>query len=209
MNRRSQLLRLSAVAVLSFTTVARAQGVQQQAPPPAPRAFTFPDTAGAGFDAADSTTAHGSPEDFDFLIGLWHFQFQQRRADGAFNPPFSGHWIVTKKTNANAFVEDIWRADNPTRSIDAGTWTYRVFSPTRKLWTMQGVESESGRWATGIVWSDANNRYAVQNYGSYIMRIRYFDITPTSFKWRADMTTDNGKTWHLDWWSMQATRIGK
>ena len=96
------------VGMLVTSTLAGAQGT---APPLAPRAISFTDTLGAAFSAADSARRTGSPSDFDFLEGVWEFQFQQRRPDGTFNPPFTGHWFAEKKRTANAFLEDHFRGD--------------------------------------------------------------------------------------------------
>jgi hypothetical protein len=41
------------------------------------------------------------------------------------------------------------------------------------------------------------------------MRIRYFAIEANHFLWRGDRTTDGGKTWLLDAWTMEARRIAK
>jgi hypothetical protein len=41
------------------------------------------------------------------------------------------------------------------------------------------------------------------------MRIRYFAITDTAFLWRADMSSDGGKSWFNDRWTMSARRISK
>jgi hypothetical protein len=196
--------------VLIHATPAAAQSTPPAPPPAAPRAMNFADTLGAAFNIADSATASGTPADFDFLVGLWEFKFQQRRPNGEFSPHFVGHWSAEKKRTVNAFVEDHFRGgDNARTTWDTGTWTYRVFNPARKLWEMQGVGSESGAWAPGLCWADAKNRYVIQRYGASVMRIRYFNITDTSFQWRADMTPDNGKTWILDWWTMEARRISR
>ncbi len=66
---------------------------------------------GANFSIADSATANGAREDFDFLVGVWHFTFQQRRQNGSFGPAFSGRWSAEQKRTVNSFVEDHCRAD--------------------------------------------------------------------------------------------------
>jgi hypothetical protein len=80
------------------------------------------------------------------------------RCDGAFSTPLHDHWTATKKLSPNAFIEDRFRCDNPGTSFDEGTCTYRVFNPALKLWTMQGVDSEFGRWQPGLCWSDGDTR---------------------------------------------------
>jgi len=193
---------------LFVLAAAASPAAAQQLPPPAPRAVQFPDTLGANFDVADSASAHGTPADFDFLVGLWTFRFQGRRPDGQFAPAFVGHWTAAKKRVPNGFLEDHWRPDNRQASAENGTWTYRVFNPQRRLWEMQGVGSEAGTWAPGLCWSSGNDRLLVQRYGTTIMRIRYTAITDTGFLWRADASRDGGKTWTRDWWTMEARRVG-
>jgi hypothetical protein len=201
---------MRAIAIgLLFFVASNASAQSPTQPPAAPRAFTFPDTLGAAFSVADSVSGKGTLQDFDFLVGLWEFRFQQRRPNGEFNPAFKGHWSAHRKLSSNAFVEDHFRGDNPTATWDDGTWTYRIFNPQRQLWEMQGVGSSSGAWSPGLCWSDADNRYVTQWYGPSLMRIKYFNIKPNSFQWRADRSTDGGKTWALDWWTMEAVRISK
>ena len=180
------------------------------------RAIALPDTLGANFAIADSSRALGSASDFDFLMGAWHFTFQSRRPNGTFNPAFSGHWSANKRDTEHdgqdvetAFVEDQWRPDDATAASSAGTYTYRAYSSQRHLWAIQGINTYAVEWEPGLAWGDGANRYLIQHYGSAIERIRYFAITPTSFLWRADRTQDGGKTWLLDHWTMQATRIAK
>ena len=186
---------------------------------PQTRAIPLPDTLGANFAIADSARALGSATDFDFLVGTWHFTFQARRPDGTFNPSFVGHWFVSKRDSERytadqkpvetALVEDQWRPDDSDAAASAGTYTYRAFSSQRHLWTIQGINTYVADWEPGLAWGDATNRYLVQHYGPAIERIRYFAITPTQFLWRADRSTDGGKTWILDHWTMQATRIAQ
>ena len=197
-------MRKLSLLLLSLATVASAQ-----AAPATTRQIALPDTMGASFAIGDSARLTGTPSDFDFLVGVWEFRFQQRNPNGTWNPAYGGHWLVERKRNPNAFVEDHFRPDNRTVTYDVGTWTYRVFNPQRKLWEMQGVGSESGQWAPGLCWADADNRYVLQHYGSTIMRIRYFAITDTAFLWRADMSSDGGKSWFNDRWTMSARRISK
>ena len=182
------------------------------------RAITFPDTLGANFAIADSARELGSATNFDFLVGTWRFTFQGRKPDGTFYPSFAGHWFVTKQDSERytadqkqietVFVEDQWRPDDADAAASAGTYTYRAFSQ-RHLWTIQGINTYQADWEPGLAWGDATNRYLVQHYGPAIERIRYFAITPTQFLWRADRSSDGGKTWLLDHWTMQATRIAK
>lgn len=185
------------------------------------RTIQLPDTLGANFNIADSAAQRGSATDFDFLDGTWHFTFQSRRPDGAFNPPFTGHWYSTKKVSERyqedgrsvqiVLVEDQWRPDDAEAPSNSGTYTWRLFSSESRIWAIQGMTTwlSSGSWLPGLAWGDAANRYLVQHRGAVISRIRYFNITPDSFLWRADVSDDGGRTWQLDSRMMQASRIGR
>ena len=176
-----------------------------------PRAITLPDTMGANFSIADSATATSAPTDYDFLVGVWHFEFQSRRQNGTFSPPFDGLWFFEKKnTGGNGvLIEDHWRPNDPSQTYEAGTWTYRAYNPQRKLWEMQGINTYVGAWQPGLMWSDGDSRVLIERYGPMLVRFRYFAIQPDHFLWRADASWDNGKTWLRDWWTMEAGRISR
>jgi len=176
-----------------------------------PRAIQLPDTLGANFPAADTLTGTSGPADYDFLVGAWSFQFQPRRQDGSFLPAFSGHWVFTRKETGGqgVLLEDHWRPDDPSSTWDAGTWTYRAYNPTRKLWEMEGINISRGAWQPGLMWTAGESRLLTEWYGTMLVRFRYFDIQPDRFLWRADATFDQGKTWILDYWTMEVHRISR
>jgi hypothetical protein len=176
-----------------------------------PRAIQLPDTMGANFSVADSATATSLSTDYDFLIGTWSFKFQARRRDGSFSPPFTGHWVFTKKETGGqgVLIEDHWRPDDPTSTWDAGTWTYRAYNSERKIWEMQGINTNVGAFQPGLMWRAGDSRLLTEWYGSMLVRFRYFAIQPDHFLWRADATFDRGKTWINDWWTMEVTRISR
>lgn len=182
-----------------------------QRPAPVPRAIQLPDTMGANFPVSDTLTGQSAPGDYDFLIGAWEFTFQSRGEDGGFLPPFSGHWVFSKKETGGAGVllEDHWRPDDPSATWDAGTWTYRAWNPERKLWEMEGINTRRGAWQPGLMWTDGDTRVLTEWYGSMLVRFRYFAIQPDRFLWRADATFDRGRTWIRDYWTMEASRIAR
>jgi hypothetical protein len=175
---------------------------------PPGREIPLPDTLGADFPIADSATKQATLADYDALMGVWEFRFQSRNPDGTFSPAFPGHWAFEKKPGGR-LIEDRWRPDNPTQPMEAGTYTYRTFDPNRQIWRIIGMNSNGGEFALGLTWTDGTDRLAIQHDGNAIMRIRYMAIAPNHFLWRADRTTDGGRTWLLDAWTMEAKRIAK
>jgi ketosteroid isomerase-like protein len=176
---------------------------------PPGREIPLPDTLGANFSIADSATMHGTPADYDALVGVWEFRFQTRNNNGAFFPAFSGHWTFDKKPGG-MLIEDRWRGDNPKLPMDASTYTVRTFDPQAKVWRMVGMSTDGGgEFALGLTWTDGKDRFGIQHYGPAIMRIRYFAIDDNHFLWRADRTVDGGTSWFRDAWTMEARRIAK
>lgn len=182
-----------------------------QSPAPVPRAIALPDTMGANFSVADTLTATSGPDDYDFLVGTWRFTFQSRRNDGSFTPAFTGHWVFTKKQTGGqgVLLEDHWRPDDATSTWDAGTWTYRAYNPERKIWEMQGINTNVGAWQPGLMWTAGDSRLLTEWYGPMLVRFRYFAIEPDKFLWRADATFDRGRTWLRDYWTMEVHRISR
>jgi hypothetical protein len=197
--RQSRLL-AGAVGTL-LTLVPTASGAQG-------RAIALPDTNGAAFSIADSAKALGSLRDYDAVVGFWHFRFQYRNADGTYGDPFTGHWSFELKPGGGLVI-DTWRPDDPSRPMAASLYTFRLFDPEQKVWRLMGGRSEGGQFAPGKSWTGGGNLYVIQCTETGIVRIRYFDIQADRFLWRADHSTDNGKTWVRDYWMMEATRIGK
>jgi hypothetical protein len=162
-----------------------------------------PDTLGANFDADKPGTA--GPDAFDFLVGEWNFRFQSRGQNNAFNPARNGHWKVWK-SHAGMMVEDEWSQEPAPGRPRSVTVTYRAWNPGRKLWEMSGVVPGVGRFEPGLAWGSGDERLLVQHYGDYMVRIKYYQITPTHFLWRADGSNDAGKTWQKDVWKMEAQK---
>lgn len=176
-----------------------------------PRAILLPDTAGANFAVTDTLTGKSGPADYDFLVGAWRFTFQARNRDGSFTPAFTGHWVFTRKETGGqgVLIEDHWRPDDPSSTWDAGTWTYRAYNPERGLWEMQGINTNSGAFQPGLMWSAGKDRLLTEWYGPMLVRFKYFAIEADKFLWRADATFDRGKTWVRDYWTMEVHRISR
>ena len=199
--------RLTVSALVSILAAPLASAQNQ----PVPRAIRLPDTLGANFPITDTLSGKSEAGDYDFMVGAWRFTFQSRNRNGTFSEPFTGHWVFTKKQTdgQGVLIEDHWRPDDPTSTWEAGTWTYRAYNPQRKLWEMQGINTNAGAWQAGLMWSAGKDRLLTEWYGPMLVRFRYFAIEPDKFLWRADATFDRGKTWILDYWTMEVHRISR
>ena len=197
--------------VVALVSIVIAQPLLAQNQGPVSRVIQLPDTLGANFAVTDTLTGKSGPADFDFLIGTWSFTFQARNRDGSWTSPFTGHWVFAKKETGGqgVLIEDHWRPDDPESTWEAGTWTYRAYNPQRKLWEMEGINTNAGAWQPGLMWSVGGDRVLTEWYGPMLVRFRYFAIQPDKFLWRADATFDRGKTWIRDYWTMEAHRISR
>ena len=170
-----------------------------------------PDTLGANFRHDSVGTA--TPTDFDFLDGTWNIRFQSRKSTTSpeFNPARAGTWSA-RRIHDGLVIEDKFSLINPNDGSRSFTLTYRVYNQGRKTWEITGADVKRGSpWAPGVSWADARgDRYVVQTYGTgedaLITRIRYYQVTPNHFLWRADGSTDGGKTWIKDFWKIEANR---
>ena len=165
------------------------------------------DTLGANFRHDSIGTS--SPTDFDFLDGKWNFRFQGRKSATEFGPARRGIWTA-HRSHDGLVIEDEFMVMNPDGSSGL-TLTYRVYNKARKTWEIAGTSAKQGSpWAPGTSWSDGRDRFVVQTYGTgpnaLITRIRYYAITKDHFLWRADGSTDGGKTWTRDFWKIEADR---
>jgi hypothetical protein len=166
-----------------------------------------PDTTGANFDAAKPGT--GTPTDFDFLLGQWRFRSQRRDPKtGGYGQIQKGLWTAAK-THEGLIVEDQFSTDQPDGSHGVLV-TYRVYDTINHNWSIQGIPAKRGTpWQPGTAWSVGRDRLLVQSNPSIgqLLRIRYYAITPDHFQWRADASTDGGKTWVADVLLIEATRV--
>ena len=166
-----------------------------------------PDTLGANFkhDSVGTST----PTDFDFLDGKWNIRFQARKSATEFNPASAGTWSA-RRTHDGLVIEDEFSLINARDGSRSLTLTYRVYNQARKTWEIAGVSAKRGSpWAPGVSWSDGKDRYVVQTYPGdpeLITRIRYYNVSADHFLWRADGSTDGGKTWIRDFWKIEANR---
>ena len=206
------------VLTLSLVAALAPQAGAQQPTASVPDVPT-PDTLGANFrhDSVGTST----PTDFDFLDGSWTIRFQSRKCANQngkptcspreFWPARAGTWSA-RRIHDGQVIEDKFSLINPNDGSRSFTLTYRVYDQARKTWEIAGVNAKQGSpWAPGVSWADARgDRYVVQTYGTgegaLITRIRYYQVTPNHFLWRADGSVDGGKTWITDYWKIEADR---
>jgi hypothetical protein len=179
--------------LIAVASALSATALEAQQPAPVTRA----DTLGANFDWKKE--GKGTPNDFDFLVGDWTFRFQNRAGQG-WGPVQAGTWKTIKKQDG--LLEDVWTLGN-----GEPTLTWRSFNRAKSVWEFQGLKTSRGSWDPGVAWSNGDERFVVQTFaGQTLARIRYQKVTANHFLWRADVSPDEGKTWLIDQWILEANR---
>lgn len=136
--------------------------------------------------------------------------------------PFLGRWQLdateypeaggTRKTKIELTVarildgravQDVWVWPGDLKSSASGAnrrtgTTLRVYDPVKKLWHVTWISpSENGRVDLDASREGANIVQVGTAPDGSKLRWTFTDITPHSFTWRGEASTDNGRTWRL------------
>ena len=168
--------------------------------------------AACAHSPAPASPAPHNP-DFDFEIGTWHTHLK------VLDHPLTGSttWIEMDGTSV---IRKIWdgRANlvelevtGPNGKKTEGL-SLRLFDPVAKTWSLNYANSAMGTMTAPTIGTFTNGRgefYDHEDYGGrtvYVCGV-FFDITPSSYRFEQAFSTDEGKTWELNWVAVD-TRIG-
>jgi hypothetical protein len=142
------------------------------------------------------------PGDFDFLVGFW--EIMNRRL----KEPLSGSedWDVFRSSSECRRVFD-GAANFDEISIPARGFsglTLRLFDPERKEWSLYWASSRDGCLQPPVVGCFSNGVgtfYSRETYNGAEIKVRFTwsDITPHSALWEQSFSTDEGRTWEVNW----------
>lgn len=140
---------------------------------------------------------------FDFLVGQWDLTVRvpvsglAARIHGS--PRLAGTWKAWRGL-------DGWGIDDELRIVDASgnpmslSRSLRVYDAAARRWSQTTLDAyrarftaATGEWTAGELiitgsGTDAEGR-------PYRSRTRFHDITPTSFRYLTERSTDDGRTW--------------
>lgn len=170
---------------------------------------------GAGSGGATGTSAPRESAQFAFLVGQWDVTVTPKntslaaRIHGA--PRFRGTWKAWKAFDGFGIEDELRVSD---RSGNPSTLLHgmRTFDPTKGRWTQALLDVYRGRFTTAEG-SWANGEMTMTSAGTdaegkpALTRSRFFDITPTTFKYQSDRSTDGGRTWETAVLKMEAKRV--
>lgn len=151
-----------------------------------------------------SVAAHRG--DFDYLLGDWEFTVEDKQWGKG-----RGVWSAVRL--AEGQVLDEYRLVGDNGETYYVTTTIRNYNAVLDRWELIGMDGANGLQEFGTARRVGNEMHLEQKFGVMTgqpntLRIRYFDIQPDRFSWRADRSTDGGKAWIADFIRIEARRTG-
>lgn len=173
---------LALVVMLAVPAIAAAQ--HGGAPPPIP-------------------TAPAEARQHDFLIGQWDLTVRvpvtglAAKIHGA--PRLVGTWKAWRAFDGFGLEDELRITDAAGNPLGL-SHSMRYFDRAAATWNLSTLDVYRGRFTTATAeWKNAtmtgSSRGTDADGKPYLSRSRFFDITPTSFRYQQDRSYDDGKTW--------------
>ena len=167
----------------------------------AAHARAFLEALDAGGPAADRA---GNMHLYGWLVGSWELDVvgypdngPQRRRPGEWH--FG--WVLEGRA-----IQDVWivpsrQARGPGDAVENGYYgtTLRVYDPRIDAWHIQWTDPVSQTYFTMI--GRKQGEAIVQEgtgAGGNLIRWSFSEITAKSFRWRGELSADDGATWRLN-----------
>jgi hypothetical protein len=168
-----------------------------------------------GAPARPMSAAPKEAEQFAFLVGQWEVTVIPRVSSLAARihgqPKLLGSWKAWKAFDGFG-IEDELRIIDASGNPSALTHTVRMYDAVQSRWSQTSLDVYRARFsaANGTF---ANGALTLRSVGRdaegkpFVQRVRFYDITATSFKWQADRSTDGERTWDEAYLRMEAKRV--
>ncbi len=145
--------------------------------------------------------------DFDYLLGDWEFTSVNKEFG-----KLRGFWSAVRLAEGGQILDEYRVVGDASETLYVSA-TLRAYNAVLDRWELVSVEGATGLQNVGTGKRVGNEMHLEQKFGVMgstpsILRIRYYDIQPDRFSWRADRSVDNGKTWTKDHLTIEARRIG-
>jgi len=151
----------------------------------------------------------------DFLVGQWELVVKvppaglAQRIHGV--PKLVGTWKAWRAFDGFG-VEDELRITDAAGNPLSLSHALRYYDRTARSWSITLLDVYRGRLTSATAeWKDGrmvqNGRGTDPEGKPTLVRSRFHDITPGSFKWQQDRSADNGKTWTEGTLRIEARRV--
>jgi hypothetical protein len=160
----------------------------------------------------DAARAAAGPGDFDFLEGKWTITYNN--AQPGIPPNLRGTWTAKKQGEGRVLYDEFRILGPKGETVSLGA-SYRVFDHARKKWDCRYVQlilpgnegpQQIAQWAEFTAWPEGSTLRVDQRGSRVSLRITYYDIAKDHFSWKADVSTDDGKTWRAEQIRIEARR---
>ena len=152
---------------------------------------------------------------YDFLIGKWELSVKVPATSLATRihgmPKLVGTWKAARALDGWGIEDELQITDaagNPKTLSHA----VRVFDPAAGRWSQSMLDVYRARFTTATAeWKDGQMQQSSQGTDPdgkpVVSRTRFYDITPTGFRFQQDRSADGGKTWTEGALKIEAKRI--
>ncbi len=154
-------------------------------------------------------------EQFAFLLGQWEVTITPKVSSLAArihgSPTYLGTWKAWRAIDRFG-VEDELRMMDQSGNPYSLTHTMRFYDVSQGKWILTTLDVYRARHAMAAA-EMRRSDMTVASYGrdgegkAYVQRARFHDITPNSFRFTADRSFDNGKSWDRDALKIEARRV--
>jgi hypothetical protein len=169
-----------------------------------------------GGRTAPAFAAPAQARQFDFLIGQWELTVRPKvsglaaRIHGS--PRLLGTWKAWKAFDGFG-IEDELRIVDASGNPASLSHALRVFDGAARHWTITSLDVYRTRFSTATAeWK--NGEMVSTNPGTdsegkpMVVRSRFHAITPNSFRYQQDRSSDAGRTWNEGVLRIEAKRVG-
>lgn len=149
-----------------------------------------------------SRTSEKDPRrQFDFLLGEWYAHGCRYAADGTVVGEYDGRWRAEVRGDGRMVVDEFTALDGAGRVLLFYV-TLRTYCAALKRWEMTFLAADQplllrsfhGNERGGEVHLEARGLDGAG--GEVLAKVRFDEITPSSFRWEQEMSTDGGCAWH-------------
>lgn len=153
--------------------------------------------------AQPSPTAPPEAHQHDFLVGQWELVVKvpaaglAQRIHGA--PRLVGTWKAWRAFDGFGIEDELRITDEAGNPVSL-SHAMRFYDRAARTWSLAILDVYRGKLSNATAeWKDGrmtqSSRGTNQEGKPALFRSRFSDITPTSFRWQQDRSSDEGKTW--------------
>ncbi len=171
----------------------------------------FLDALGADGPAADRA---GKMDLYGRFVGSWELDVAQYAKDGSARRR-EGEWHFGWALEGRA-VQDVWivpprgerRHGDAAASVNSYGTTLRVYDPRIDAWQIQWTDPVTQNFLKMIGRGQGDDIVQLgTGPDGNLIRWSFSEITPDSFRWRGEISADEGATWRLNV-EFTASRVG-